>query len=460
MVARAELAACSGHESERPPLLEAETLKCPRLLKSRVPVVKLDEPVMKKPKQEVIRRSGVAYARLLPWTAFLSVLLLSPLLLGAAIPIGEIDPLTGKLAEHGTEIHQGIQCAVSEVNSMGGIDGRTVELISRDDQSQPEVAINQAEELIYRGKVVGLVGGYVDSLVGPISEIAAKNRTPYVASASLQRSLTLNHHNPYFFRVSRLDGIVSPLCRFIEEVLHPKRVGILFSATPGSTEFAGDTRARLEKSGILVPLYEKFRPGYPDFASFLLKARDSKIDVLISGGFFPDHLILVRQIREMKIPLKAYVGPWGVAYSRFIEEMGPASENLFGMCAWNPGITLPGTEVESRRFEEHYFKRFGKQPSTTAMHGYASARALLMAMENAARKGGALTGESVCSELKSLDLILPMEHLVFDGNGDPKDYRQVVVQIQKGGLVPVYPASRATGTAIYPMNGRGEEHER
>jgi len=66
----------------------------------------------------------------------------------------------------------------------------SVELVFRDDQSQPETAMNQAEDLLYREKVLGLVGGYVDSLVAPVSEIAAKHRIPYVASASLQRSLT------------------------------------------------------------------------------------------------------------------------------------------------------------------------------------------------------------------------------------------------------------------------------
>jgi len=68
----------------------------------------------------------------------------------APVRIGEIDPLTGKLAMHGMEIHQGILYAVEELNSRGGLQGHLVELISRDDQSQPEVAINQTQELLYR----------------------------------------------------------------------------------------------------------------------------------------------------------------------------------------------------------------------------------------------------------------------------------------------------------------------
>src|SRR4030042_4286296 len=125
---------------------------------------------------------------------------------GQEIVIGEINPRSGHLAKHGADIHEGILYAVEEANSRGGLGGRPLRLISRDDQSKPEVAINQAQNLIHREKVVGLLGGYVDSLVGPISELAAKYRVPYVAASSLQRSLTARK-NPYFFRVSSLDGL-------------------------------------------------------------------------------------------------------------------------------------------------------------------------------------------------------------------------------------------------------------
>ena len=361
------------------------------------------------------------------------------------IRIGEIDPLTGKLAKHGQEIHEGILYAVEEANSAGGIGGRRVELCSRDDQSQPEVAINQTEDLLYREKVVGLVGGYVDSLVGPVSELAAKHHIPYVASASLQKGLTLGRKNPYFFRVANLDGIVQPLCGFLTQQLKPEKAAILFAATPGSTEFAQQVRSCLSDAGIEIPIYEKFRPGSPDFSAFLLKVRQSNTDVLISGGFFADHLVLVRQLRDQSIPLRAYIGPWGVAYPTFIEAMGEATDGLFGMCAWNPGIAIAGTEKQSHDFVQGFTARFGKTPNTTAMHGYTSARALLAAISRVQTSGRELNGDNICAELRSLDLLLPMEHLQFDDNGDPKHYRQVVVQIEKGKMSAVYPTERKPG---------------
>lgn len=373
---------------------------------------------------------------------------LQPCLSAAAetIRIGEINPLTGKLSKHGLEIHEGILCAVEEIQDRGGIHGRRVQLVSRDDQSLPEVAVHQTEDLLYREKVVGLVGGYVDSLVGPISELAAKQRIPFVASASLQSSLTRKRQNAYFFRVSKLSGIVGPLCEFTNRVLKPERVAVLVAATPGSTELGQEVRECLEGAGIEVLPYEKFRPGTPDFSGFLMKLRTHAPGVLVSGGFFPDHLILVRQLKEQKIPLKAYIAPWGVTYTSFIEELGAASEGLVGLCAWHPGLSLPGTEAESEAFVKRFVDRFGKMPTTTTMHGYTSARALLAAIEKAVDKKTDLSGEAIAEQLRSLDLQLPMERLVFDANGDPMHYEQMVVQIQQGKMVAVYPPARATGS--------------
>jgi branched-chain amino acid transport system substrate-binding protein len=93
------------------------------------------------------------------------------------IKIGAINPLSGGLAKNGIEIHQGIEVAVAEANEAGGVGGKQLQLISRDDQSRPDVAISRAEELCSWEKVAALTGGYVDSLVGPIAAVAKKHRT-------------------------------------------------------------------------------------------------------------------------------------------------------------------------------------------------------------------------------------------------------------------------------------------
>jgi branched-chain amino acid transport system substrate-binding protein len=366
------------------------------------------------------------------------------------IKIGEINPLSGRLAKQGREIHQGVMLAVAEVNENGGIDGRRVELISRDDQSQPDVAISRAEELCGWEKVLALTGGYVDSLVGPISEVAKKYNIPYVASASLQKELT-QRENPYFYRVAKLQGFVQPICRMLCEHLQPERLAILFAATPGSTEFARDLEACLRSCGISAKMMEKFRPGTPDFTPLIGKMAGMDIDLIISGGFFADHLLLVRQLKENRVSPQGYLGPFGIAYESFMREMGPNCNYLFSTCAWNPGITEPGTEKASKDFVERFSRMFKREPNTTNMHGYTSARVLLLAIQRVAQQKKGLTGPNIRQALTELDVSLPMERVAFNQHGDPLYYHHVVVQIQNGTLQVVYPPQRATAAAVYPM---------
>jgi branched-chain amino acid transport system substrate-binding protein len=366
------------------------------------------------------------------------------------INIGEIDPLTGRFAKNGIEIHQGIEVAVAEANSKGGIQGAKLQLVTRDDQSRPDVAISRAEELCSWEKVAALTGGYVDSLVGPIAAVSQRYMTPYVASASLQKELTA-HKNPFFFRVSRLQGFIEPLCEFIAERFNRRRLAILYAATPGSTELAQDLKRCLEDRRSTVRLMEKFRPGTPDFTPLIAKLAGMKIDVIVSGGFTPDHLLFIRQLKENRMTPKAYIGPFGIAYDSFIFTLENDADYLYSTCAWNPGITTPGTEKASASFVDDFQKTFHHQPNTTNMHGYTSARAIITAMQRVLEKRQALNGENIRQALSALDMALPMEHLSFDANGDPTHYRHVIVQIQKRKLVVVYPPDRASGHDIYPM---------
>jgi branched-chain amino acid transport system substrate-binding protein len=375
--------------------------------------------------------------------------------LATTIKIGEINPLSGRLAKQGVEIHQGVAVAVAEVNEAGGLDGQQVEIISRDDQSQPDVAISRAEELCGWKKVLALTGGYVDSLVGPISEVAKKYQIPYVASASLQKELT-QRDNPYFFRVSTLQGFVEPLCSMLAEQVHPQRLAILHAATPGSTEFARDLKRCLQSRNSPVMLMEKFRPGTPDFTPLIGKLANMNIEVIISGGFFADHLLLLRQLKENRVSPKAYIGPFGIAYQSFIGEMSDDAEYLYSTCAWNPGITNPGTEAASKKFVERFRSIFHREPNTTNMHGYTSTRAVLAAMQNVLQQEKPLTGPNIRQSLAELDLDLPMERVAFDKHGDPRHYQHLVVQIQKGKFEVVYPPERSTASAIYPMPRWGQ----
>lgn len=364
------------------------------------------------------------------------------------IPIGEINPRTGVLAAQGEAIHKGILLAMEEANGQGGIRGRPIQLISRDDEGKPERAIASAEELVTRHGVLALIGGYVDTLVGPVSEVAERARVPYLASASLDERLT-GRGARYFFRIASLDAYVENMVGLVTDVFKPSRVAILHSSTPGSSQLARRQREALEAKGIKVVVMEAFSPGLSDFAPLLARIRDQGAEVLISDTFFADHLRIVRQMAQAQIKLKAFLGAFGMEFPQVVAQLGARSEGLFGTTSWQPEVNLAGREVESKAFFDAFAKRFNAPPVPLTMHGYASAKALLAALEQAAARGQ-LSGDEVRNALARVRVETPLGRIQFDDRGDPLYYERVITQIQGGRHVVVYPPNRATGKAIYP----------
>lgn len=377
----------------------------------------------------------------------LAALLLPPAPGGAqAVLLGEINPRSGVLAAQGLAVAQGIQLAVERQNGLGGIAGRPVRLLSRDDEGRPDRAVAAAEELTARYQVAALVGGYVDSLIGPVSEVAERTRTPYLATASLDERLSRRGYR-YFFRVSTLRPYVEVTLGLLRDLLRPRRVALLYSTTPGATQLAARQREGLSAMGVAVPVFEAFAPGLADFTPLLLRVRDAGADVLVSDAFFADHLLLVRQMAQAGVRVGAFLGTFGLEFPAVIAELGPAAEGLLGTTTWQPGVFVPAAPEESQAFVAAYRSRFGRDPVPLAMHGYAAARALLAALEAA---GPGARGPALRDALARVDLLTPLGRVRFDATGEPLHYERVVVQIQHGRHVVVYPPAAATAPLLGP----------
>jgi branched-chain amino acid transport system substrate-binding protein len=402
------------------------------------------------PRPSRVRRGG---PRGLPrsFIAAALLVLLAAAPAGAAEPIliGEINPRTGLLAAQGLAVARGIRLAVERANAAGGVAGRPLRLLERDDEGKAQRALAAAEELTARHHVAALIGGYVDSLVGPVSEVAERARTPYLATASLDERLTRRGYR-YFFRISSLRSYVDVTVGVARELIRPARVAILYSTTPGASQLAARQRDALAAAAIPVPIYEAFTPGLADFTPLLARLRDRGVDLLISDAFFADHLVLVRQLAQSRYSLRGFLGAFGLEFPSVIAELGAAAEGLLGTTAWQAGVFVPAAEAESRAFIEAYQARFGEAPAPLSMHGYAGAQALFAAMSEAARSGQEPGGDALREALGRLDLDTPLGRIKFDANGDPLGYERVIVQIQGGRHVVVYPTAVATARLVYP----------
>jgi branched-chain amino acid transport system substrate-binding protein len=113
-------------------------------------------------------------------------------------------------------------------------------------------------------------------------------------------------------------------------------------------------------------------------------------------------------------------------------------------------VNLGGNERDSLAFIAAFKQRFGREPVPLTMHGYAAARTLLKALEVVANSGRPITGEGLRDALARAEVETPLGRVKFDERGDPLFYERVVIQVQGGRHVVVYPKERATAPPRYP----------
>jgi len=119
---------------------------------------------------------------------------------GNTIKIGEIQTYS-KLTSFTFPYRNGWQLALEEINSAGGVLGKKLKVISRDDAGEPGTAVTIAEELILKDKVVLLMGSFLSNVGLALSDFAKRNKVLYFATEPLSDALVWRKGNRYTFRL-------------------------------------------------------------------------------------------------------------------------------------------------------------------------------------------------------------------------------------------------------------------
>jgi branched-chain amino acid transport system substrate-binding protein len=108
----------------------------------------------------------------------------------APIRIGEINSFSGIGAPFTGPYWNGVQLAVDELNAKGGVLGRKLEVLKRDDKGQPAEAVKHAQELVTSDQVALIAGTFLSNVGLAVSDWAKQNKTLFVAAEPLTEALT------------------------------------------------------------------------------------------------------------------------------------------------------------------------------------------------------------------------------------------------------------------------------
>ena len=245
------------------------------------------------------------------------------------IKVGLVAALSGQSAKSGEAITRGLQVAIDEINARGGVLGRTIELVRRDDESNPAKGIVAARELVQKEKVVAFFGGIDTPVSMAIVPFANSSKVPFIGVWAAGTPITRNGApENYVFRVSAVDEIVDQA--MVERAVakyQSKKVGLmLINNSWGESNESGLKKA-LSAGGVALAGVEKFDNNDLDMVPQLARLKDSGADTLVLVANVAPAAQMVKSLDHMswEVPV---VSHWGPAGGRFTELGGPRTEKV------------------------------------------------------------------------------------------------------------------------------------
>src|SRR6201995_2496661 len=224
------------------------------------------------------------------WPAGLSPTIAKPAIAAKdPIPVGYLPALTGPSSSTGIGINRGIQLAVQEINAAGGIDGRQLELITRDTQSDPTKAVNGAAELT-RGQKVSCVFGPVNSGESlAVVPLLARTNTPQIHPCWVD-TLTDPQKYPMCFRNAPTNQQIGGAAnRYVTEVLKKMKVAVVSDTTGYGTASVNAYVPMLKAQGAEVVYQGNVDAANPDLKPELLRMQNAGAEAFmpwsVNAGF-------------------------------------------------------------------------------------------------------------------------------------------------------------------------------
>lgn len=282
------------------------------------------------------------------------------------IKIGFNFEETGATAAYGTAEQKGAQLAVEEINKAGGIDGKKLEVVDKDNKSETAEAASVTTNLVTQSKVNAVVGPATSGATAAAVSNATKAGVPLISPSATQDGLTKNQEYLFIgtFQDSFQGKIIS---KYVTEKLKAKKV-VLY--TDNSSDYAkGIAKAfRSAYKGKIVA-DEKFVAGDTDFQAALTKMKGKDFDAIVIPGYYTEAGKIVNQARGLGID-QTIVGPDGFGDAKFVEQATPAAAtNVY----YVSGFTTSGEMSEkAKKFIEAYKAKYKEEPSMFAALAYDS----------------------------------------------------------------------------------------
>jgi branched-chain amino acid transport system substrate-binding protein len=345
-----------------------------------------------------------------------------------AIRLGTLTPLTGSGGNYGPSMLKAMQWVAGEINAAGGVLGHKIELVSEDDQTNPEAGVRAARKLIDLDKVAAIMGTWASAVTTAVAPLCWESKT-FLTTVSGSDTITLLPHQGYLVRTqpnTQLQGR-----KFAEFMVAQgsKRVAILAVQAPFALPTQKIVGEELRKHGaelVGAIVYDKDKTTFRSEIDQVLRA---KPDMLYLNGYTPDVTIVLKDLYKA-----GYTGAK-------IAQAYAVNQKLLN--ALPPEVTEGTfTIAPSPAIESAAYKRLAQalgnddlDPYSCQTHDHISLVALAIAHAKGESTGTAIRdhvrkisqggGARVDSAVEGLKRLAQGKEINFDGASGPCDFNEI-----------------------------------
>lgn len=260
------------------------------------------------------------------------------------IKIGVILPLSGSASDFGIGGLNGFNLALEEINNKGGVLGKKIEIIVRDDSNNENVAELAALDLIHNESVVAITGVPFTNIALTVAPICQESKIPMLTAVATNPEVT--KVGDYIFRTCFNDNFQGyALALFAASDLKARSCAITFDINNKfASGLAQTIKSNFENLGGKVLLYEGHPENIKDFREIILHCMEVKPDVIFCTDLYEDAGLFCKQAREL-----GFDGP------------------IIGGDGWDSPeiIKIAGNSLNNTYYASHYYK-FEDSPTTSS----------------------------------------------------------------------------------------------
>ncbi|WOF23109.1 ABC transporter substrate-binding protein [Microbacterium betulae] len=369
------------------------------------------------------------------------------------VVIGSLHPLSGANAVDGQQMSDAAQMAVDAINEAGGIEslgGAQLVLEVADTRGEAETGQSEATRLIQEG-AAALVGSFQSATSANIASVAERNGVPFVMDVSALDSI-LEQGYAYSFRIQPSGSMMgAQSAAYLSEMGEAggspvEKVGYLYEQGNFGASAYEAFAARAAELGIEVDPAISYDPASSDLSTQVQQVAAAGADVLAVSGYYNDSLAIARAVSSIAPDIDAVFGVANGGYdqAQFVTD-APAGGEGYLNANYHWDVTNPEAQDLASGFEEE----FGEPIRTSAVLTYDAVMLIAQAIEEAGSADPADIRDAI-AESGYEPLVVNDGPVSFDETGQNANASVVVMQVQDGSVLQVFPDDLAEAGVVYP----------